>query len=801
MKKYLLLISALLVSYSISAQTEVNVEWFTPTIVHISKPLHTNQNTPDKSEVVIATPQSVKIKKSEKNGVETYSSGELIVTIDKKTHSVTFSTPKGEVLTMEKGCKQNQTQSSAGYAITSASQSWSLDTEEAIYGLGILQNGKMSQRGENRELCPNNTEDGMPFFQSVKGYGIYWDNYSKTMVKDEDNTISFEAEVADKIDYYFIYGVDADGVVAGMRHLTGDVPMFPLWTYGFHQSKERYKTQKETCGVLDKYRELQIPIDGIIQDWQYWGNNYLWNAMEFLNEDFSRPEDMIRHIHEQNAHISISIWQSFGPQTKAYRQLDEKGLLFNIETWPQSGISHIWPPRMDYPSGVLVYDAYSKEARDIYWENLKRLYDLDLDAWWMDSTEPDHFNHKQSDFEHMTGMGRFRNVRCIFPLMCVGGVYDHQRAEPNGSEKRLFILTRSGFIGQQRYGCNVWSGDVVSTWDMLRKQIPAGLNFCLTGNPNFNADLGGFFAGSYNGSWDGLPGYKNPAYHELYVRWMQQGVFTPMMRSHGADVPREIFLYGKKGEPVYDALVGAVKLRYMLLPYIYSTAWQVTKNRSTMMRALVMDYRSDSNVHNMNNEYMFGQAILATPILNAHYTPEVIRHDNDANAGWDSNTGKTKMQTSDVDFTKSSENEFYLPKGNKWYYFNSNEIYDGGQTVKRTTPLGEIPFFVKAGSILPIGPDVQYSTEKSWDNLEIRVYPGADASFTLYEDEFDNYNYESGKYSEIPFIWNDKSRTLTINARQGSYNGMIMTRTFNIVMPDGTTKSVNYQGKKVTVKL
>ena len=788
MKTHISVILFLLIS--LSATAKIKVEWFTPYIVHIVKTDKADYKSP--TDVIAIKPT-------------TATSGKIKVKVD-DNDMISFYSPKGKLLTSEvasafHSCSKKDDNGSK--ISDTATASWTLEKDEDIYGLGILQNGKMSQRGIDRDLCPGNTEDGIPFFQSEKGYGIYWNNYSTTHVSDKDNVIAFTAEAADAIDYYFIYGGDADGVVAGIRELTGDAPMFPLWTYGFHQSKERYKSQEETCNVLDTYRKQQIPLDGIIQDWQYWGNNYLWNAMEFMSESFSNPKEMMKHIHDSNAHISISIWQSFGPHTKAYKELDEKGLLFNIETWPQSGISHVWPPRMDYPSGVRVYDAYSNEARDIYWNNLKRLYDLGIDAWWMDSTEPDHFNHKESDWTHKTAMGAYRNVRCLYPHRCVSGVYEHQRAEANGNQKRLFILTRSGFFGQQRYGCNVWSGDVVSTWDMLRKQIPAGLNFCLTGNPNFNSDLGGFFAGSYNGSWQGLPGYKNPAYHELYVRWMQQGVFTPMMRSHGADVPREIYLYGKAGEPVYDALVGAVKLRYRLLPYIYSTSWQVTKSdiRSTMMRALVMDFKNDAKTHDMATEYMFGKSILATPILKAHYTPEVVRKDKDANAGWDKNTGKTTMQASEVDFTKSSTNEFYLPKGSKWYEFNTNKMYDGGQSVSCTTLLTEIPFFVKAGAILPLGPEVQYSTEKSWDNLEIRVYPGANGDFTLYEDEFDNYNYEQGKYTEIRFSWNDKSRTLTISPRKGAYDGMLATRTFNIVTPDGKQKSVNYSGKAVKVKV
>jgi alpha-D-xyloside xylohydrolase len=342
------------------------------------------------------------------------------------------------------------------------------------------------------------------------------------------------------VDYYFIYGKNADGVVAGMRNLTGKVPMIPLWTYGFWQSKERYKSQDELVDVVKKYRDLKVPLDGIIQDWQYWGNNYQWNAMDFISPDFPDAKKMIQNIHDMNAHLSVSIWSSFGPMTNQYREMDKKGMLFNFNTWPESG-REVWPPDMNYPSGVRVYDAYNPEARNIYWKYLnKGVFSLGVDTWWMDSTEPDHLSQKPEDLDTKTYLGSFRKVRNAYPLMTVGGVYDHQRETT--SDKRVFILTRSAFAGQQRYAANTWSGDVNSSWESLRNQVPAGLNFSLTGNPNFNSDIGGFFAGVYKRNG----GAKNPMFQELYVRWLQYGTFTPMMRSHGTDVPREIYQFGKK---------------------------------------------------------------------------------------------------------------------------------------------------------------------------------------------------------------------------------------------------------------
>jgi alpha-D-xyloside xylohydrolase len=477
--------------------------------------------------------------------------------------------------------------------------------------------------------------------------------------------------------------------------------------------------------------------------------------------------------------------------TKPYRELEPKNMLIDIETWPQSGLTD-WPPRRDYPSGVRPYDPYSKEARDIYWNHLTRLYDLNIDGWWMDSTEPDHMDFKETDLDLPTAMGPWRRVRNAFPLMAVGGVYDNQRAMPNGNDKRVLILTRSVFAGQQRYGSNTWSGDVQSNWNSLRNQVPAGLNFALTGNPNFNSDLGGFFANSYNERSQDGSATKNPLYQELYVRWMQYGVFCPMMRSHGTEVPRELYYYGQAGEPVYDALLGAVKMRYSLLPYIYSLAHDVNANNGTYQRALMMDFKNDRNVWNIGNEFMFGRSLLVAPVLEAKYTPERAQ-------------SKSRAGIGNVDFMEAKSTRLYLPAGTSWYDFETMQKYDGGQEIERTVNIKSIPLYVKAGSILPIGPDVQYSTEKPWDDLEIRVYAGANGTFCLYEDEFDNYNYEKGAFSTIDFSWNDKSRSLTIGARKGTYDGMIKNRKFRVILiKDGKrseAKTITYTGKKVTVKL
>ena len=760
---------------------EVEILFFSPSIVRVIKwPQGTTLSKESLS--VIKAPQKQDVTINRQDDELILASNQLIVGLNLKSGTVSFKTSSGQLLLTEKVSGAGFTDfNDAGVKTYSVKQSFLLDDDEAIYGLGIQQQGKMVQRNLELRMIQGNTDDYIPFFQSVKGYGLFWDNYSPTTFTDNQNETSFISDVGNCIDYYFMYGGNADGVIAEMRDLTGQVPMFPLWTYGYWQSKERYKSQDETVGVVKKYRELGVPFDGIIQDWRYWGNNYLWNAMEFLNEEFYDPQKMVDDVHSMNAHMIISIWNSFGPHTKPYRELDSINALFTFKTWPESG-SFKWPPNLDYPSGVRVYDAYNPVARDIYWKYLNQgIFSRGMDGWWIDSSEPDHFHPKPSDFDNKTYLGSFRSVRNAYPLMTVGGVYEHQRTVT--SDKRVFILTRSAFAGQQRYGANTWSGDVVSSWEALRNQISGGLNLSLCGVPYWNSDIGGFFL------WNFKNKLEDPEYRELYARWLQFGAFCPMMRSHGADAPREIYQFGEKGDEVYDAIEKFIHLRYQLLPYIYSASWEVTIRQSSMTRALMMDFAGDANAVDINDEYLFGKAILVCPVTEAMYSKDMKE-----------------------DFSTVKLMEVYLPQGANWFDFWTGEKLEGGQTVSRETPIDIMPLYVKAGSILPIGPDVQYATEKKWDTLEVRVYEGADSEFTLYEDENDNYNYEKGMYSTITFIWNDTEKTLTINKREGSFPGMLNERIFNLIMVsenkgNGMNKqvkydrSVTYIGQKMVINL
>lgn len=768
---------------------ETEIQFFSPSIVRVIKSSESKQLKKE-SLSVIKTPVRTEIRINQTGEELTVKSEILQVNMNLKNGKISYLTSKGESLLGEKESGASFTDfNDAGVKTFSVAQSFILGKDEAIYGLGQQQQGKMIQRNLKLNMIQGNTDDYIPFFQSEKGYGLFWDNYSPTVFEDNPESTSFKSDVGECIDYYFMFGKNADGVIACMRDLTGQVPMFPLWTFGYWQSKERYKSQDELVGVVKKYREIGVPLDGIIQDWQYWGNNYLWNAMEFLNVDFPEPQKMINDIHNLNAHVIISIWNSFGPQTKQYRELEKIDALMNFNTWPQSG-SEKWPPNRDYPSGVRVYDPYNPSAREIYWKYLnKGIFSLGIDGWWMDSSEPDHLDFKPSDLDNKTFLGSFRKVRNAFPLMTVGGVSSHQRATL--SDKRVFILTRSAFAGQQRYGANTWSGDVVASWDALRQQISAGLNFSLCGIPYWNSDIGGFFL------WNFRKGLEDPNYRELYVRWIQFGAFCPMMRSHGTDAPREIYQFGKRGDRLFDAIEKSINLRYSLLPYIYSASWDVTKNQSSMMRALVMDFANDKKALDINNQYMFGKSILVCPVTKPMYSKNFIN-------------GKDTIKVED--FTAIKSEEYYLPKGCDWFDFWTGEKYQGGQTISKSASIDIIPLFVKAGSIIPLGPKVQFATEKNWNNLEIRVYEGADGKFVLYEDENDNYNYEKGECSTIHFSWDNDKKVLTISNREGSFNGMMKERSFTIVVVKSNKgtgintdpkydKVVSYNGKKISVEL
>ena len=553
------------------------------------------------------------------------------------------------------------------------------------------------------------------------------------------------SDVADAIDYYFLYGPKADQVISHYRDLTGQAPMPPRWALGYFQCKERYQSQAELLGVVDEYRRRGHPLDGIIQDWFYWAPAP-WGSHKFDPARYPDPAAMVREVHEKHAHMMISVWAKFAPGSDNYDELKSKGFL------------------LSNGGGEPYYDAFNPEARAVYWRQMKdELFSLGIDAWWLDASEPECWQglplSTLADIK--TAASAAERVVNAYPLMHTTSVYQGQRAAT--SDKRVFILTRSAWAGQQRNGATTWSGDIYGSWDVLKQQIPAGLNFCLSGIPYWNTDIGGFISSDP----------ATPAYRELFVRWFQFGAFCPMFRVHGTGFPKEMWRFGPEAEAILDKYDN---LRYRLLPYTYSLAWRVTSQGYTMMRGLMMDFRADPKALQVGDQFLWGQALMVCPVTDPGATSRKV----------------------------------YLPAGTQWTDFWTGRALKGGQTVHADAPLDTMPIFVRAGSIVPMGPIVQYAEEKPADPIELLVYPGASGNFTLYEDEGDGYGYEEGAYATIPIEWNEARKALTIGACRGNFPGRLKERTFRIVWvrpgqgvgPDPVEKPdaiVTYRGAPVVL--
>ena len=508
--------------------------------------------------------------------------------------------------------------------------------------------------------------------------------------------------------------------------------MFPKWAYGFWQCRERYMSGTHLVETVKEFRKRNLPVDVIVQDWQYWGSRG-WGVPQFDEKNYPNPAGFIKELHDLNAHFNISIWSNPDKNSTIGKEFVLKNRFIPDTKW------------LDY---------FNAETRKEYWNTLKvNMFDNGVDSWWMDAVEPENDALKGTK-THM-GLGDF--YRLTYPLMVSQAVSEGQRE--TSSDKRVCILTRSAFPGQQRYGIINWSGDIGGTWEVFRIQIVAGLNYTITGFPYWTTDIGGFFR-------PGRSQYTDEKYHELLTRWYQWGTFNPIFRMHGYMTETEPWKYGQKVE---DNMRKMLNLRYQLLPYIYSEAWQITKNGSTIMRPLVMDFNGDTAAVNSKFQYMFGKSLLVAPVTEANVNQ------------WN----------------------VYLPIDADWFDFWTGKHFAGGQTIKTDAPLDKIPLFVKAGSVIPMGKVIQSSAEKS-DTLEIRVYEGADARLELYEDEGDNYNYEKGLYSTITFRWDDKAQKLTISDRKGSFPGMLKNRSFTIVKissADKKEKVVNYTGRSVKINL
>ena len=762
---------------------------------------------------------------SEKNEVR-LSTAAITATVDRATGAVTFSRKDGTPLLTEPkgGGKAFDVPSVFETKTWQVQQTFLSPSEETLYGLGQHQEGIFNVRGLPIRLHQANTNISIPFMLSSKGYGLLWNNPSLTDFNPADHSIAidantgkgkfttgakgsygfllasdnkdqlvvdvngqhvidlvnmwtpsaasgvvdleankeyevsakggpggiqlsarppqdtttFRSEVGQAIDYYFFFGPALNQVIADYRQLTGEAPLFPRWVYGYWQCRERYHTQQEILGVGEEFRKRKLPVDALVQDWQYWGKHG-WNAMKFDESNYPDPRGMMEQFHAMDEHVPISVWSRFGEDADVYKRMSAKSLLIQGTPW---------------------VDFFNPEAQKAFWAELKTgIFDYGLDGWWMDASEPEFDILKG----HQTFLGSGESVRNAYPLYVTKSIYEGQRSTTD--RKRVVIFTRSAYTGQQRNAAISWSGDISANWITFQRQIPAGLNFSMSGLPYWTTDGGGFFRPKDQ--------YTNEAYHELLIRWFQYAAFCPIFRVHGWISNAELWNYGPR---VLDITTQFDELRYHLLPYIYSAAWSVTHNGETLMRALPLDFSSDPRARAIADQFLFGHALLINPVTTEGAT----------------------------------QRSLYLPAGHDWIDFWTGKPVSGGQTITAAAPLDRIPIYAKAGSIIPFGPTVQSASDKA-DPIDLRIYPGSDGDFNLYEDEGDNYDYEHGAYSVIPIHWDDKTSTLTVGDRRGSFPGMLERKTFRIVRvseghgigiaaPEHFDAIVEFGGKAVSVQ-
>jgi alpha-D-xyloside xylohydrolase len=676
----------------------------------------------------------------------------LKVTVTKKDGAIAYAENNGAPLVQEASRRLTPEKVNGEDTYRAESFVNIYGSHEALYGLGQHQAGVWNYRGESVDISQENSNISVPLMLSSKGYGIFWNNTSRSRFNNRfANYLYISSEVADVIDYYFLYGPDFDNIIAGYRELTGQAPMFAKWAYGFWQCKNRYKSQEEILGVARKYRDLHIPVDNIVQDWFWWNRKG-----EFVfNQNYPDPKAMIGELHAENFHLMISIWPFFEPGSANYDYMQNKG-------WFVDKFKYAKPPY--HANAMAVYDATNPQARKYYWDLVNQgLFSIGADAWWMDTTEPETEGQEENILlHHKLAAGSGNRYVNAYPLLDTQAVYQGQRSASD--RKRAFILSRSAFAGSQRNAVTAWSGDINSDWLSFRRQVPAGLNFALSGIPYWTTDIGGFVFGSPT----------DPAFRELFIRWFQYGTFNPILRVHGTRHPdeNELWSYGPDAQTILEKFD---RLRYRMLPYIYSLAWKTTSEAYTPMRPLVMDFRTDARVQSAGDQFMYGPAFLVNPVTDPAATTR----------------------------------QLYLPEA-KWYDFWTGVAVEGGRTINAIAPLDRLPLYVRAGSILPLGPDQQWSTEKPADPIELRIYRGVNGDFTLYEDENDTYDYEKGVYATIPFHWDEAAHTLTIGDRKGQFPGMLESRAFHVVFvsenhgvginpAEEIDKLVRYSGKRTTV--
>ena len=717
----------------------------------------------------LQVPYTVKDGKTE----VTISTAKLVIKINKSTNAITYCDVSGKVITAEAQSNKSMFAATiAGIDTYNCSTSFNSPANEALYGLGChpLDSLSINYKGRNQDMAIKYLTGAIPVMLSTKGYGLMWDNYSASNFYggEAGNTeFRYISESGKQVDYYFFYGPDFDKIIDLYRTATGRAPMFGKWAYGLFQSQDRYMSEAEILTVKNNYRNNHIPVDVLVQDWYYW--DPLPIGSHVMQPDrYPHPKQMIDSLHKAHLHAMISIWPVFGKGTPNYDALNKMGGLTSI-TW-DNVVTHTFDT---------YYDAHNPKARELYWQqardSLVKRYGWD--AWWIDQCEPDNGalldERRKANFYTGKGIDYFNT----YSLQHTKGVYDGWRRDiPN---KRAFFLVRQSFAGEQRNAATLWSSDIECTFANFQNQVPQGINACASGIPYWTSDIGG-----YHYHWT-VPDWSKPEFRELFTRWFQFGAFCPIFRIHGKG---ERALFSKNwDEDTKATLLKFDKLRYRLLPYIYSLAGRVNTDNYTMMRSLSFDFRNDPNVYGIPDQYMFGPAFLVNPVTAQLYTGKGA-------------AGKAKTR------------QVYLPASTKWYNFWTGEVSNGGQKLIVNVPMDMMPLYVKAGSIVPMGPVMEYATEKPADKIELRIYRGANGTFKYYEDENDNYNYEKGNKVTFNLNWSDKLNQLTISATHGSFKGMLKQHTFNIVMINGAhgsntgtadkiDKTVVYKGQQMVVKL
>ncbi len=689
----------------------------------------------------------------------------LKVLVNKATNAITYTDLKGKEITSEDK-DNNKTITPAiiaGINTYNVSTRFNSPANEALYGLGCHPTDSLSinYKGRNQDMAIKYMTGAIPVLLSTKGYGLLWDNYSASnFYGAEANNTKFKyvSESGKQVDYYFFYGPGFDQIINLYRIATGKAPMYAKWAFGLFQSQDRYMTQDEVFSVKDNYRKNHIPVDVIVQDWYYWDPFPI--GVHVMNPArYPDPKKMVDELHKANIHGMISIWPVFGKGTKNFDALKKIGGLTSI-TW-DNVVTHTFDT---------YYDAHNPKARELYWDQARDslIKRFGWDAWWVDQCEPDNGTlldeRRKADFSVGKGIDYFNT----YSLEHSKGIYQGWRRDIPG--KRAFFLIRQSFAGEQRNAATLWSSDIFCSFGALKSQVPQGINACASGIPYWTSDIGG-----YQYYWK-APDWSKPEFRELFTRWFQFGAFCPVFRIHGKG---ERALFSNNWDVATKAtLLKYDKLRYRLLPYIYSLAGKTTQENYTMMRSLAFDFGDDANIYNIPDQYMFGPAFLVNPVTGQ---------------------GKTSRKV-------------YLPKSANWYDFWTGQQIKGGQTIDATAPISTMPLYIRAGSIIPMGPDIEYATQKTNKIIELRIYPGANGQFKFYEDENDNYNYEKGQYTTFTLTWNDKQHILTVSDTKGHFPGMLKQRTFNVIIVNGShgssgdivnkaDKTFNYTGKTLSVKI